>query len=267
MPIPNACVYYGFEHYGEPEIHANTESIFCRDCKTRYEYESLVFNHLGHYKCPSCGHARPTLDYQITNVELSPTGSALFVNGDALEIGVPGLYNIYNAVCAYAVADQLGIQGSTIKKSLATQESKFGRFESVEIHGKVMKLLLIKNPAGCNQCIDTVTIDEREVTLMFLLNDKYADGTDVSWIYDAYFEKLAVMKVSKVIIGGDRAYDMAIRLKVAGLDKVNFTICKSYDEVINAVRKQEKDVYAFTTYTAMTTFRSYLVDKGYAERI
>ena len=267
MPIPNPCIYYGFEHYGKPEVQANTESIFCRDCKTKYEYESIVFNHLGNYSCPKCGHRRPKLDYTVTDVMLTPSSSRALVNAHEIEVGVPGLYNVYNAACAYGVADQLGVEGSIIKTSLATQESKFGRFESIVVDGKTMKLLLIKNPAGCNQCIDTVAIDSEEVTLLFLLNDKYADGRDVSWIYDAHFEKLAGMNVSKVIIGGDRAYDMAIRLKVAGLDKVNFTICKHYDEVIHAVKKQEKDVYAFTTYTAMTRFRGYLVDKGYAKKL
>ena len=267
MPIPNECIYYGFENYGEPEVAANTESIFCRDCKTKYEYESIVFNHLGNYSCPNCGHSRPKLDYTITNVMLTPNGSSVLVNDDAVAIGVPGLYNIYNAVTAYAVADQLGVERSTIKQSLASQESKFGRFEGVEVDEKTIKLLLIKNPAGCNQCIDTVAIDEDEVSLMFLLNDKYADGRDVSWIYDAHFEKLAKMNVSKVIIGGDRAYDMAIRLKVAGLDKVNFTICKSYDEVLAAAKRQEKDIYAFASYTAMTGFRGYLVEKGFAKKV
>jgi len=267
MPIPNTCIYYGFENYGKPEIAANTESIFCRDCKTKYEYKSVVFNHLGNYHCPNCGHTRPELNYTITDVRLSPNDSQFLLNNDEVAVGVPGLYNIYNATTAYAVAETLGVEGSTIKNSLATQESKFGRFESIKVDEKMMKLLLIKNPAGCNQCIDTVAIDEEEVTLMFLLNDKYADGRDVSWIYDAHFEKLAGMKVSKVIIGGDRAYDMAIRLKVAGLDKNNFTVCKDYDEVMDAVKKQEKDVYAFTTYTAMTSFRGYLVDKGFAKKI
>ena len=267
MPIPNDCVYYGFENYGKPEVAANTESIFCRDCKTKYDYESIVFNHLGNYSCSNCGHSRPEMDYNVTDVTLTPNDSRVLVNGDELIVGVPGLYNIYNATTAYAVADVLGVERSTIKNSLKTQESKFGRFESIVVDEKTMKLLLIKNPAGCNQCIDTVVIDEKEVALMFLLNDKYADGRDVSWIYDAHFEKLAGMNVSKVIIGGDRAYDMAIRLKVAGLDKVNFTICKSYDEVMEAVRSQELDIYAFTTYTAMTGFRGYLVDKGLARKI
>lgn len=266
MPIPNDCVYFGFENFGEAKVASNTESTFCRECKTRYEYESVVFNHLGNYSCPSCKHARPTLDYRVTEVMLLPTGSTFLINESALEVGVPGLYNIYNALTAYTVTDQLGIKEETVKTSLATQESKFGRFESIEVGQVTIKLLLVKNPAGCNQCIDTVMIDKDEVTLMCLLNDKYADGTDVSWIYDAHFEKLAGMNVSKVIIGGDRAYDMAIRLKVAGLDKVNFTICKNYDEVIDAVKKQEKDVYALATYTAMTGFRGYLVDKGYAKR-
>jgi len=267
MPVVNDCIYFGFENYSEPEILANTESIFCRDCQTKYDYESIVFNHLGHYRCPNCGHARPKLDYAVTDVHLSPTGSQVLINDYDLEIGIPGLYNIYNAICAYVVAKQFGVEKLKIKESLASGTSKFGRFEAIEIDEKTMKLLLIKNPAGCNQCIDTVAIDEARVSLMFLLNDKYADGRDVSWIYDAHFEKLAKMNVSKVIIGGDRAYDMAIRLKVAGLDKINFTICKTYDEVLDTFKKQDEDVYAFTTYTAMTSFRAYLVDKGFAKKI
>ena len=267
MPVPNECVYFGFDSYGKPEVAANTESIFCRDCKTRYEYRSIVFNHLGDYECPSCGHARPELNYSVTDVVLSPDGSYVKVNDTDVAVGVPGLYNIYNAVCAYAVADNLGVAVEKIKKSLALQESKFGRFESIAVDHKTMKLLLIKNPAGCNQCIDTVAIDEARVSLAFLLNDKYADGRDVSWIYDAHFEKLAAMNVDKVIIGGDRAYDMAIRLKVAGLDKVNFTIVADFDAVMTAIRGQEHDVYAFTTYTAMTSFRGYLVDKGLARKL
>ena len=179
MPVPNACVYFGFDSYGKPEVAANTESIFCRDCKTRYDYKSIVFNHLGDYHCSHCGHARPKLDYSITETLLSPEGSSVAVNGQLLTVSVPGLYNIYNAVCAYAVADQFGIEMEKIKKSLAVGESKFGRFESIAVDDKTMKLLLIKNPAGCNQCIDTVAIDASRVSLAFLLNDKYADGRDV----------------------------------------------------------------------------------------
>lgn len=267
MPIPNECIYFGFDSYGKPEVRANTESIFCRDCKTRYEYHSIVFNHLGDYGCPNCGHSRPKLHFSVTDVVLSPNDSHVKVNNTDIAVGVPGLYNIYNAVCAYAVADNLGVAVEKIKNSLAVQESKFGRFESIEVDSKMMKLLLIKNPAGCNQCIDTVAIDEARVSLAFLLNDKYADGRDVSWIYDAHFEKLAVMNVDKVIIGGDRAYDMAIRLRVAGLDKVNFKICKDFDAFMTAIQGQEHDVYVFNTYTAMTSFRGYLVDKGLAKKI
>jgi len=267
MPVKNSCIYFGFENYGEPTVLANTESIFCRDCKTKYLYKSIVFNHLGEYYCENCGHSRPELDYNIRDVSLSPLGSVVTINDFHVEIGLPGLYNIYNAACAFAVADSLGVEKDIIAQSLATQESKFGRFETIEIDEKTLKLLLIKNPAGCNQCIDTVAIDEKEVSLMFLLNDKYADGRDVSWIYDAHFEALSKMNISKIIIGGDRAYDMAIRLKVAGLDKNNFIICKSYDEVLEQIKKQEKEIYAFTTYTAMTSFRSFLVDKGFANKI
>ena len=267
MQITNECKYFGFDSYGESNMATNTESMFCRDCKSKYEYDSVVFNHLGHYRCSVCGHTRPGLNYSVTDVMLSTTGSQFLVSEFELSVGVPGLYNIYNAVAAYAVATEVGVAGSTIKKSLALQASKFGRFETIPVDDKRMRLLLIKNPAGCNQCIDTVTIDESPVSLVFLLNDKYADGRDVSWIYDANFEHFTRMNVAKVIVGGDRAYDMAIRLKVAGLDKVNFTICNDFGEVLDAVRSQEHDVYAFTTYTAMTSFRQFLVDKGLAQKV
>ena len=269
MPISNECMYYGFENYGPVQIADNTESIFCRDCKSMYEYKSIVFNHLGDYKCTRCGHSRPKLDYSIENddVTLNANDSNVIVNGKEVVVGVPGLYNVYNALCAYVVACELGVESDVVVTTLASQVSKFGRFETISIEDSMLKLLLIKNPAGCNQCIDTACIDSNEVTLMFLLNDAYADGTDVSWIYDAQFEKLAGMNYSKVIVGGTRAYDMAIRLKVAGLDTLKFEICLNYDDVLDAIRSQENDVYGFTTYTAMTSFRKYLVEQNYADKV
>jgi len=267
MPVENACIYYGFSDYKAPEIDANTESIFCRDCKAPYEYKSSVFNHLGDYTCSNCGHARPNLTHRVEDTKLYPNKSQVFINDQEMTIGVPGLYNIYNALCAFAVARELGVDDNIIHQALAAQESKFGRFETIAIGESDLKLLLIKNPAGCNQCIDTATIDEDEVALMFLLNDRYADGTDVSWIYDGQFEKLAAMKYSHVIIGGDRAYDMAVRLKVAGLDTGKFQICHEYNDLLEVIKKQKKTVYGFATYTAMTSFRKYLVDKGLAKPI
>jgi len=267
MPVDNMCIYYGFSHYKEPEINANTESIFCRDCKTPYEYKSSVFNHLGEYACSNCGHARPSLDYSIEMTKLYPDKSEFSISNEKYIVGVPGLYNIYNALCAFTVASELAVDKDVIKSTLAVQESKFGRFETIAIDESDLKLLLIKNPAGCNQCIDTAAIDQNKVALMFMLNDKYADGTDVSWIYDGQFEKLAAMNYSHVIIGGDRAYDMAIRLKVAGLDTGKFQICHEYADLLEVIKKQKKTVYGFATYTAMTSFRRYLVDKGFAESV
>ncbi len=271
LGLPNQCIYYGFETSPEMDkkIDVNADAKFCKKCKSPYKYHYLTYNHLGSFYCDNCGYQRPDLKYSVNEInEQSPEGSLVEINHNQYYINVPGTYNIYNALCGFAIAKELNIDNKVIFNSLKSQKSSFGRQETINIEGKQVKIILVKNPAGYDQAISTVSLDERFVSLAILLNDNYADGRDVSWIWDVKFEKLAQLNLDKVIISGLRLYDMAIRLKIAGLPNEKFFISEEYEEVLKEMISAESNiVYILATYTAMINFRKFLKSKGYIKEL
>ena len=127
-----------------------------------------------------------------------------------------------------------------------------------------MTIFLVKNPAGFNQTIDTIGLDQEPFSCLFMLNDHLADGQDVSWIYDVHLEKLATYPIQNYYIGGDRAYDMAIRLEIVTKNKDQLQVYLTNEQLLNAIKQAPtKRIYATLTYTAMLDFRRYLESQGY----
>lgn len=271
LDIPNKIDYYGFSNYdnGNSKVNVNADAKFCKFCKTSYEYNFVTYNHLGDYYCPNCGYKRPELTYKVENIlDKTASSSTVVINNEELLINQPGTYNIYNALCAYSIGKSFNIDTSKIKLSLENKEGSFGRQESINIEGKNAKVILVKNPAGYDEAVNTVLLDKNKINLCFMLNDNYADGRDVSWIWDVNFEKLPNLDVDKILITGTRKYDMAIRLKIAGFDENKFIICNDYENIIETIKSIPTDTtYILATYTAMTNFRKLLNAKGYAKKI
>ncbi|WP_206154990.1 Mur ligase family protein [Clostridium muellerianum] len=271
LGLPNRTIYYGFKDSlnKETEIDINADAKFCKKCKSPYKYNYLTYNHLGDFYCENCGYKRPKLDYSVDEIKDQNTaGSAVMINGNECYINQPGTYNIYNALCAYSVAKVCEISDSVIINSLKSQKSSFGRQESINVHGKDIKIILVKNPAGYNEAINTISLDERRFSLSVLLNDNYADGRDVSWIWDVNFERLSSLNIDKVMVSGIRLYDMAVRLKVAGLSKDKFAICEDYEKILKEIKECSNDtVYILATYTAMINFRKFLNNKGFIKKL
>ena len=162
----------------------------------------------------------------------------------------------------------MGIDEDSIKSSLGKQDSSFGRQEEINIDNKQVKIILVKNPAGYNQAIDTLCLNKEDFSTLFMLNDNYADGTDVSWIWDVDFERLKELPIKDVFVSGIRLYDMAVRLNVAGLNKDNFIIEETFEELTEKIKSSKNDkIYILATYTAMINFRKYLHSKGYIKKL
>nr|WP_228370413.1 Mur ligase family protein [Gottschalkia acidurici] len=271
LGLPNESVYFGFDTSIEQntKVDVNADSKFCKKCKSPYKYHYLTYNHLGKFYCDNCGYERPDLRYSIDKiVELTPEGSTVEISGNQYYINVPGTYNIYNMLCAYSVAKELGIDNEVIYDSLKSQKSSFGRQETIDIDGKAVKIILVKNPAGYDQAIDTVGLESKKISLIMLLNDNYADGRDVSWLWDVKFEKLSNLNLDKIFISGIRLYDMALRLKIAGMSVDKFNIMENQEELLNGIKEAESDtVYVMATYTAMINFRKFLNTKGYIKEL
>lgn len=271
LPIKNESLFYGFNKAINDSltIDCNADAKFCKVCKAPYEYNFITYNHLGDFYCSSCGYKRADLKYYVSDIiELTPNSSSVFINETPITIGQSGAYNIYNGLCAYSIASEIGIESDIIAHSLSEQDSSFGRQEDILIEGKKAKIILVKNPAGYNQAIDTLCLNDEEFSTLFMLNDNYADGQDISWIWDVEFERLNSLPIKKIFISGTRLYDMAIRLKTAGLDQNSFEIEKDYETLTNKIINSSTDkIYILATYTAMINYRKHLYSKGYINKL
>ncbi|MGL4740173.1 MAG: MurT ligase domain-containing protein [Sarcina sp.] len=271
LDVKNPVKYYGFDvsPNKDKKIEVNADAKFCKFCKTSYEYNFITYNHLGDFYCPNCGFKRPHLDYAMNEIlELTPDGSKIKINNSIFTVTQSGLYNIYNALCAYGIAKEFNVSDSVIEDSFTKQDSSFGRQENLSINGKDVKIILVKNPAGYNQALDTLCLNSNSFSAAFLLNDRYADGRDVSWLWDVDFEKLKNMDIKEVFVSGVRKYDMAVRLKVAGLDPSSFIVNETFEDLTTTIENcKENRVYILATYTAMIDYRKYLHSKGYIEKL
>ena len=238
-------LYFGLEdgRLFLSKIPHAADSIHCLSCGEKLEFKGVYFSHLGIWECKGCGEKR-------SKVTLS-----------SWDWPLDGVYNRYNALAAVLVAKSLGIKKKKIQSAFKKMTPAFGRGEEFTVRGKKIKLLLSKNPTGFNVSLRRL-IEARVNTVLLALNDRIPDGRDVSWIWDVDFEELAP-KVKKIICTGDRACDLGLRIKYAGLsiDDKQLTINKNLKEVINyALRKSPKGeaLYILPTYSAMLEIRKIL---------
>ncbi|HFD1707421.1 TPA: MurT ligase domain-containing protein [Enterococcus faecium] len=263
----NPRKYYGFDHEEDREQmpHYNTDGVLCPNCHHILHYKMITYANLGKYYCPNCDFKRPELDYRLTDMVRMDNVSADFViDGHEYGIEVGGMYNVYNALAATAVAEYFNVDPDKIKQGLGYDEKVFGRQEVININGKKCTLVLVKNPVGINQVIDMIGLAPYPFSLVALLNANYADGIDVSWIWDGNFENFADMDIPAVISGGDRHTDMTLRLKVAGIPENKLTETKELPEVIEKIKELPTEhVYILATYTAVLQLRKELAAQGF----
>jgi UDP-N-acetylmuramyl tripeptide synthase len=265
--------YFGIEDVSQalPELQHAHDAKHCRRCGAPYRYERAFVGHLGHYICPNCHADRPTPDIAATEIELHGiTGSSVRITtpeGELeLDLPLPGLYNVYNALAAVAAALRSGISLEMIREGLESMKAVFGRVETIDVSGKPVSILLIKNPAGANEVLRTLTLEASNggIDLWIALNDRIADGRDVSWIWDADFELLA-NDVHRVICAGTRAPEMALRLKYAGWPEEAIEVIEPIEGSLDAaVSAAPNRLFALPTYTALLELRTLLTDRGLA---
>ena len=267
-------VYFGIEDPAQalPELQHAFDARHCRRCGRPYAYERAFVGHLGHYSCPGCGAARPEPDVAATRIELhGMRGSSLRVRTPGgelrIELPLPGLYNAYNALAAIAAALELGVPAAAIGPALGTMQGAFGRVETIEVGAKRLSVLLVKNPAGTNEVLRTLLLeaDAGELDLWLALNDRIADGRDVSWIWDADFELLAGA-VRRVTCAGTRAPEMALRLKYAGWPEERIAIEPGIEASLDrALAAAPQQLFALPTYTALLELHKVLSGRGLTE--
>ena len=268
LSLPTPPLWFGLD---DTSIASKTlphaaDARTCPKCGSSLIFDAVYVGHDGVYRCPNQDFARPTPDITATTITLTGFDSlALTIGGTRIEMPLGGLYNCYNVLAAYATACSIGLEAAYIAERLRTFKAAFGRQERVDFRGRHLILVLSKNPAGFNETVRTAVELANGKNFVIGLNDRKADGTDVSWIWDVDFEQLKD-RASVVIPAGVRAHDLAVRLKYAGVaaEPPQPDPGKALDQLIKSTNEGDT-AFLLCTYTAMLDLRAELVRRGWAQ--
>jgi UDP-N-acetylmuramyl tripeptide synthase len=266
-------VYFGVD---DPSVGGKvpqtiSDATRCPRCKQPLQYERVILAHEGEWSCSACGLARPARDVAALHVRLGPSSSEIDLRlpvasaFDPVIVPLPGLYNAYNALAAIAAARALDIALPTAARAIAAFHPAFGRLEQLPVDGRLVRLVLVKNPAGFNAAVGALLETGRTPRLLAGLNDRDADGRDVSWIWDADFESLAPA-IEHAVATGTRSRDLANRLKYAGVPRERIEVVDDWggaiDRAVGGV-PQGGELVVIATYTAMLALRGELARRGH----
>jgi lipid II isoglutaminyl synthase (glutamine-hydrolysing) len=268
---PGALVF-GLEdpRQARPALQHAADSTHCVRCGTPYDYAAAYVGHLGDYRCPSCGHARPPLDVAAREIDLKGLDGAAFTlvtpAGDVrVQLTLPGLYNVYNALGAAALALALDVPIDEIAAGLHRFAAVFGRFERIAVDDKRLLMLLIKNPAGANEVVRTLVEGASPRVAVVALNDAIADGRDVSWIWDVDFEPL-LEGLERLVATGTRAAELALRFAYGGLARDRIEVVPSLERALDRgleLTPAGGELTLLPTYTAMLALRKIVAARGH----
>ena len=264
-------VFFGLGNafgYSHEKLQHASDSTNCPECQASLHYSQATLSHMGNWECNECDLARPKLNFEATEIQLDGLSQSNFTvsnNSNVFEVSskLPGLHNVYNALAAFAAAYELDVDPNRIASTIQQTVAAFGRTEKVVIDQLELHILLAKNPAGTNANIDTVLLQTGPIHLCVLLNDQIADGRDVSWIWDVDYERF-FGRIETLHIGGERAYDVALRFLYGGFEEEKITIFDSIadliDDLVTSIPANSQ-IFVLPSYTAMLDFRDELVKR------
>jgi lipid II isoglutaminyl synthase (glutamine-hydrolysing) len=258
--------------HAHPALQHAADSRYCVRCGRPYAFEAAYVGHLGDYRCPACGHARPPLDVRATAIELDGLDGASFTletpaGSTRIRLPLPGLYNVYNALGAAALAHALGVSLHEIRDGLERFGAAFGRFERIAAGDRTVLMLLIKNPAGANEAVRTLALGGPPPLLLLALNDAIADGQDVSWIWDIDLEPL-LETTGRLIASGDRAAELGIRCVYGGLAEERLEVEPSLERALDRgleLTPPGGELVVLPTYTAMLALQRLVAARGWSK--
>lgn len=266
-------LFYGLELDLPAAGYLNTARDLkaCPLCGEQLIYSALYFAHLGRYRCAACSFHRPKPHFRLVRRTVETDGRAAVTvacPGETLRFTypLPGIYNLYNCLAAAACARLMGVKSDMVEAGLAGAFPSFGRMERFHLEGRPVVMGLMKNPVGGNEVLRTFLEAPGPLNLLIAINDNYADGTDISWLWDVDFEQVeqSLDRITTMTVSGLRALDMAVRLKYAGVPPsrivVESNLEKALDRSLNAPAGEP--LCMVLTYTAMLGLRRIIHRRG-----
>jgi len=268
LGLPTPPTWYGLDDtsVAAHELPHAADARTCPRCGASLKFDAVYVGHDGVYSCPNGDFARPAPAITARNIKLDGFDRfSATIDNTRIDIPLGGLYNTYNVLAAFAVARTLGLEPTYIAERLKNFSAAFGRQERMEFRGRHLNLVLSKNPAGFNETLRTAVELAHATSFLIALNDHKADGTDVSWIWDVDFEQLKG-KANVVVPAGNRAHDLAVRLKYAGVPAAppETDPGRALDLLIKMTNEGDT-AHLLCTYTAMLDLRDELVRRGWAK--
>ena len=280
-------VWFGIDDTTHAIAHREhaADATTCRSCGSELHHSAVLVGHLGHWSCPTGDATRPTPIVAATAIELSTTVQSVTLSYPAdiaaaeasgpqeltVSSPLPGLHNTYNIVATFAAAWALSqrtgrpLEADAVAQRIADTAPAFGRGETVAVGDMQVQLLLAKNPTGVNQNIRTILSEPGPLHVLILLNDRTADGQDISWIWDVDWEPLQ-SRLASLTLSGDRAWDLALRFRYGGFDMDQVRVApepeKALDLALDAI-PAGATLHVLPTYTAMLDLRQVLSDRGH----
>lgn len=267
-PQGKNVMYFGIgsSQFDAAEHSEVRDGKYCRKCGSNLHYSLYHYGQLGFYNCPSCDFGRPEPQICAEDVRLHEEGIRFHVGEATGFINSPAVYNVYNALAAVAASTIFGVNSDVLMREMGYMKTQLGRMERLtSASGRELMLTLVKNPTGFNEVLKVVEHEKRPVELVIILNDRYADGTDVSWIWDTNIERLQqIADLRRIYCAGTRAEDFAIRLRYADLGGITEIVEGDIACVDQALRDlpDGRMLYILSTYTSLYAVRDHLLEKG-----
>ncbi len=231
-----------------------SEGKFCFHCHAPLEYAYYQYSHIGHFSCPNCDFG--SFERNVVASEVDLDNSRFVVDGMHFHAPQDAMFSVYNCMAVIALAKVNQLPLKSVQNVLEDFELNDGRMEKFNI-GRECLLNLVKNPTGANETMKYIMRDEEAKDIVIVLNDNDQDGTDVSWIWDANFDLIMRSDVKNIICSGQRAYDMALRIKYASFEG-NIIVKESMNDAIACLKGMNDHAYVIATYTALQVVRSIL---------
>ena len=257
--------YFGLESANVSKLDHDfaADSNACPVCGRKLVYDQLFYAHVGIYHCSEKHFARPNPNVvgNTTKATLSESKTSVKAGSARVDLNLelPGLYNVYNALAATTLAKSLGCGLQSSIEAIETVPAAFGRAEIITINGRKVQIFLVKNPTGFNQVIQAYRSEPESKPTLILVNDLIADGRDVSWLWDVAFEDMPTG--APIVSGGTRAYDLALRLKYAKTNSfIELDYSQAIDWLLDQIPKGSGGII-LPTYTAMLAIRRELAKR------
>ncbi len=234
------------------------DGAFCPVCGGRMEYDYRLYNHVGGFKCLSCDFKREKPKYEVTETE----NGGLAINGKEIDFKYLGLHHVHNMLAAYTVLAELGLENETTVEALAAHVMRNGRTVNFKIGENYGTLLVSKheNSISYDCAIRTAVTCGKPVTVLIIVDSvsrKYFTS-DISWIYDIDFEKLAVPNITEIILAGAYCHDLAVRFSFTDVDKDRITVSERIEDAAEELKYGDKGrIFVMTCFSDKHKFTKF----------